>query len=231
MHQDPLGNWMTLWTTPTLDNTIQNLYYKFNQYRYNTPDICQTPFFTNHIRYEIDTRDVSGWSEFDFFELHGLPAVDASMVNWYGKGKWDVIYVPHKDASGLDSFTYSASDCPGTDTSFIIQNVTPDTLSCNVRKKKRILSFHQSTHHRRIISIGTSRVGFTQRWSPNVGTININIVPVGTSSCSLPSPTCIISLTQSTHHTLSTYSLQALRERQKSILPRALPKLISRSGL
>ena len=108
-----MGNWMTLWTTPIVDDKTFHLFYKFNQYRYNTPDICQTPFFTNHIRYEIDTRDVPGWAEFDFFELQGLPAVDPSMVSWYGKAKWDVIYVPHKDASGVDSFTYSATDCPG----------------------------------------------------------------------------------------------------------------------
>ena len=117
-----------------------NLFYKFNQFRKNVPDICQTPFFTNQIRYEFDTRDVNDWNEYDYFELHGLSAVDSSMVNWYGKAKWDVIYVPHADASGVDSFTYSGTDCPGT-----------------------------------------TRVGFSQRWSPNVGTINVNIVPVGTA--------------------------------------------------
>ena len=105
---------MTLWTNPKVDSSIEQLYYEFNQYRVNIPDICQTPFFTNHIRYEIDTRDVTDWDEFDYFELQGLTSVDKSMVNWYGKGKWDVIYVPHADASGLDSFTYSATDCPGT---------------------------------------------------------------------------------------------------------------------
>ena len=115
---------MTLWTTPTVDASIEQFYYKFNQYRYNTPDICQTPFFTNHIRYEIDTRDVPNWSEYDYFELQGLSAIDASMVRWYGKAKWDVIYVPHKDASGLDSFTYSATDCPGTQT-LSIHPLTP----------------------------------------------------------------------------------------------------------
>ena len=131
---------MTLWTAPTIDNTIMNLFYKFNQFRKNVPDTCQTPFFTNQIRYEFDTRDVNDWNEYDYFELHGLSAVDSSMVNWYGKAKWDVIYVPHADASGVDSFTYSGTDCPGT-----------------------------------------TRVGFSQRWSPNVGTINVNIVPVGTA--------------------------------------------------
>ena len=105
---------MTLWTNPSVDDTVHHLYNEFKQYRVNVPDICQTPFFTNHIRYEIDTRDVNDWNEFDYFELQGLTAVDASMVNWYGKAKWDVIYVPDNDASGLDSFTYSATDCPGT---------------------------------------------------------------------------------------------------------------------
>ena len=105
---------MTLWTNPSVDNSVMKRYSEFNQYRHNAPDICQTPFFTNHIRYEIDTRDVNDWADFDYFELQGLSAVDTSMVSWYGKAKWDVIYVPHKDASGLDSFTYSATDCPGT---------------------------------------------------------------------------------------------------------------------
>ena len=119
---------MTLWTTPTVDASIEQFYYKFNQYRYNTPDICQTPFFTNHIRYEIDTRDVPNWSEYDYFELQGLSAVDTSMVRWYGKAKWDVIYVPHADASGLDSFTYSATDCPGTHT-LSMHPLTPSQFS------------------------------------------------------------------------------------------------------
>jgi len=36
-----------------------------------------------------------------------------SMVAYDGTGKWSVYYLPHPDASGLDSFSYSASDCPG----------------------------------------------------------------------------------------------------------------------
>ena len=58
------------------------------------------------------------------------------MVKYYGNGQWSVYYVPHADASGVDTFTYSASDCPGDST----------------------------------------------RWSPNVGTVTLNVVPVGVAA-------------------------------------------------
>ena len=105
-------------------------------------------------------------------------------------------------------------------------------------------------------SIGTSRAGFAQRWSTNVGTININIVPVGTSShtlslhyvhilCSNTLSICLINMSYqlntsfqhtsyqhtSYQHTLSTLNpLQARRGRRKSTLPRALPRLTYRPG-
>ena len=52
--------------------------------------------------------------EYDYFELRGTnTSTDSSAVNWYGGAQWDVVYVPGSDSAGLDSFTYSASDCPG----------------------------------------------------------------------------------------------------------------------
>ena len=132
--KDPYGNWMTLWTASSIDATIENLYYKYNQYRVFIPDICLPPFLTKHLRYEIDTRNVPDWHEYDFFELQGSNVTtDHSMVNFYGNAKWGVYYVPDHAASGVDTFTYSASDCPGS----------------------------------------------VQRWSSNVGTITVNIVPSG----------------------------------------------------
>ena len=108
--KDPYGNWMTLWTTPTIDNSIQKVYYKYNQYRIFSPDICLPPFPTNHLRFEINTRDVPDWHEFDFFELQGISntSVDYSAVSFYGNAQWNVFYIPHPGSSGIDSFTYSA---------------------------------------------------------------------------------------------------------------------------
>ena len=108
--KDPYGNWMTVWTTPTVDDSIKNYYYKYNQYRVFVPTLCLPPFPTNHLRFEMDTRDVSDWNEYDFFELQGISntSVDYSAVNYYGNGQWNVFYIPHPEASGIDTFTFSA---------------------------------------------------------------------------------------------------------------------------
>ena len=126
------------------------------------------------------------------------------MVSWNGKAKWDVVYVPDADASGLDSFTYSATDCPGnthplnasTDTLTIhhLNSSFQFTVPYNLFTHPTSTSKHRlHTPYQHTLSIGTSRAGFAQRWSPNVGTISVNIVPVGTSSHIL-----------STHHSVNT---------------------------
>ena len=108
--KDPYGNWMTLYKNPNVDDSVKNYYTKYNQYRIFVPDICLPPFPTNHLRFEMDTRDVSDWNEYDFFELQGISntSVDYSAVNFYGNAQWNVFYVPNPTASGIDSFTYSA---------------------------------------------------------------------------------------------------------------------------
>ena len=164
---------MTLWTSPSLDNTIEKHFFEFSQYRYNTPDICQTPFFTNHIRYEIDTRDVTGYSQFDFFELQGLSAVDASMVSWYGKAKWDVIYVPNKDASGLDSFTYSATDCPGNTHTLSIQPMIPS--QCNIPIQfTPLICLLFTPHQQERLEWDSLNVGL-RMWEPSTSTSSLSV--------------------------------------------------------
>jgi len=69
--KDPLGHFMPIWHAPSIDSTIETLYYKFNQYRTFVPQICLPPFTTNHLRFEMNTRDVPDWHEYDFFELQG----------------------------------------------------------------------------------------------------------------------------------------------------------------
>ena len=47
--KDSFGNWMTIYAAQ-VDGTTQALYDKFSQYRYFRPDICGTPFLTQHLR-------------------------------------------------------------------------------------------------------------------------------------------------------------------------------------
>jgi hypothetical protein len=111
--RDPLGNWMPIYTVSAVDPSIQILYDQFTQYRYFYPSpICETPFLTRHLRFEMDTRSIPDWNEWDFFRLGGSVFADVSGVRYNGLGTWDVIYEPDATASGLDSFTYAASDCP-----------------------------------------------------------------------------------------------------------------------
>jgi hypothetical protein len=83
--KDFLGNWMTIYSVRTVDPSIQTLYSEFSQYRYFYPDVCGTPFLTNHIRLELDTKTIPDWNEIDFFELGGTDEPDDSMVYWNGK--------------------------------------------------------------------------------------------------------------------------------------------------
>jgi hypothetical protein len=95
-----------------VDATIEAQYSKFTQYRLFEPDLCSTMFPTRHLRFEINTRDVPDWHEYDFFQLGGPRTAEPSMVNWNGQSTWEVIYVPDDYQSGPDTFTYIASDCP-----------------------------------------------------------------------------------------------------------------------
>ena len=64
--KDFLGNWMTLYTDQFDGDAaqIQKLYYSFDRVRDFEPQICTTPFLTNHLRFEMNTRvqDWQGWS-------------------------------------------------------------------------------------------------------------------------------------------------------------------------
>jgi hypothetical protein len=100
--KDPMGKWMTLWTTPTVDATLEILHYKYSQYRTFVPDVCQTPFLTKHMRFEMNTRDVPDWHEYDYFQLQGSPSADSSLVTYNGVEDWGIIYVPDPGTSGVD---------------------------------------------------------------------------------------------------------------------------------
>ena len=60
------------------------------------------------------------------------------MVSWYGTGTWDVVYVPNPGTSGLDVFSYSATDCPGqigrwaANTGTVALNVVPTGVAGSV---------------------------------------------------------------------------------------------------
>jgi hypothetical protein len=149
--KSPMGGWMSLYTTRVTAD-VQALYSKFSQYRQFRPDICGTPFLTSDLRFEIDTRTVPDWNEIDFFRLGGTQRYDGSAVNFNGNGVWKVIYVPDANASGIDSFSYSATDCPGTANNWspndgILQiNIIPSAFAGSVlvpRDGRRIINLSQ----------------------------------------------------------------------------------------
>lgn len=59
--KDPRGNWTPIWTKDSVDGKLELLHYKYSQYRTFAPEVCQTPFLTKHVRFEINTRDVPDW--------------------------------------------------------------------------------------------------------------------------------------------------------------------------
>jgi hypothetical protein len=117
--KDPNGNWMIIYTT-VVTGAVQLLFDKFKRYRKFRPQLCGTPFLTQDIRFEIDTRTVPDWQEWDFFELGGTETYDRSAVTFNGNAVWKVIYVPDPTSSGVDTFTYSATDCPATNKNWAI---------------------------------------------------------------------------------------------------------------
>ena len=40
---------------------IQKFYYGFGRAREFQPQVCDTPFMTKHLRFEMNTRDVPDW--------------------------------------------------------------------------------------------------------------------------------------------------------------------------
>jgi hypothetical protein len=118
--KDFLGNWMTLYSA-VVDKSAQSLYDKFSQYRLFRPALCGTLFKTRTLRFEMDTRTVPDWNEWDFFRMGGDTFEETSAVTWNGLGTWQVIYEPDPLSSGMDTFTYAANDCPTN-----VQNWSPN---------------------------------------------------------------------------------------------------------
>jgi serine/threonine protein kinase len=110
--KDPYGGWMTLYASLHVDTSVQTLFSEFSQYRYNVPEICITPFKTDHLRFELDTKTIPDWNEIDFIEVKGYRDPDPSMVRWAGGDVWRLLYVSDEYASGIDTFTYNVNNCP-----------------------------------------------------------------------------------------------------------------------
>ena len=175
--KDFLGNWMTLYTG-IVDGTIQALYDKFAQYRLFRPSLCGSPFLTNHLRFEMDTRSVPDWNEWDFFKLGGSLLPDASAVRWNGLGTWQVIYVPNPSASGIDTFSYSANACPtnvqdwSPNNGVVTLNIVPTGLSGEVsvsRSKNSEINLSQWS----VSTVSSGLLNFTITSLPSVGFLSV----------------------------------------------------------
>jgi hypothetical protein len=130
--KDFIGNWMTLYSVDAVDPSVQALYSKFSQYRYFYPEICGTPFQTNHIRVELDTRSISDWNEIDFFEIGGTDEADESMVYWNGKVR-DQYSIFHFHANDCTDVCRLASRAHGRLSTFLTRTLLVWTHSPSVR--------------------------------------------------------------------------------------------------
>ena len=99
------------------------------------PNVCRTHFLADTIRIEVDTSDETGvgdWNYIDAVEIFGSTSIQEGALRqeaditgdigktdaWVTEGTTvtrnvKVVFVPHTNAHGEDSFEYKATDCTG----------------------------------------------------------------------------------------------------------------------
>ena len=82
---------------------------------------CHSPFLSDTIRIELDTRLVEDWNELDFVKVSGYREAPKGVVftkRSSAKVEFQdplkLVYVPIPDFTGTDSFIVGATDCPYT---------------------------------------------------------------------------------------------------------------------
>mmetsp|Transcript_106100 Transcript_106100/g.306972 ORF Transcript_106100/g.306972 Transcript_106100/m.306972 type:complete len:1464 (+) Transcript_106100:116-4507(+) len=74
------------------------------------PTLCQRDYLTRVIRLRLNSHDLDSWNCIDAVRLTGEVDLKTGFVsNTDGK----IIYVPAADYGGMDSFSYTATDCLG----------------------------------------------------------------------------------------------------------------------
>ena len=83
-----------------------------NQYNHFEPSVCQTTFTTSVIRIEMDTYAIADWNEVDYVKVVGATSLKAGVLTTDTTTQTArVMFVPDLDFTGVDSFTFVASDC------------------------------------------------------------------------------------------------------------------------
>ena len=83
------------------------------QYWTWAPTICRTHSLASKLRIEIDTSAETGidsWNYVDYIKVFGATKLQGAALPASQRA---VVYVPDEHANGKDSFTFSATDCPG----------------------------------------------------------------------------------------------------------------------
>ena len=108
----PQGNWLPLYTgTPLLEEAGQK-----TQFWEWSPEVCRLNFKSNEIRIEVDTSVETGIlaeSVFDYVKVFGSNDQQLASIPFVIGANTTLVYQATAFQSGMDSFTYAASDCPG----------------------------------------------------------------------------------------------------------------------
>ena len=109
---DPDGNWIALYAGAAKADVAAK-YERIKRYWQWAAPTCRSHFKASIFRLELDTSPMTGiadWNYIDYVKIHGSQQIQTAALPY---GMRHLIYVPHKHASGTDSFQYAATDCPG----------------------------------------------------------------------------------------------------------------------
>ncbi|GMH53283.1 hypothetical protein TL16_g01415 [Triparma laevis f. inornata] len=135
------GTWQPIWTGEA-DTTLHDFHKATGQYHVFVPyPVCQTHFKTDIIKIKLDTFSIKDWNEVDYIQMTGSTTQAGGVLNG-GKVFYDS---PLDDATCIDNFKFSASDCGGqsprksTSETFAIKQSSDDALpNCVATVNKEI---------------------------------------------------------------------------------------------
>ena len=170
------------------------------QYWRWSPPICRTHFKTDTIRIEMDTVAIADWNYIDYVEVLGSETIQDSALK-HNSWMFDelsksltqsvhILYVPHENAHGRDSFEYQANDCPGdifrsSESGVVSFEIAPVNDAPTLRQREvnitareeKVLDFGGSSRHAAqhlLDDVETPLVNLTVELTrlPNVGTFH-----------------------------------------------------------
>jgi len=110
--QSPEGSWVEVYSGKPL-REVAAKYTSMRTYHLWAPSICRTHFPVSVLRIAVDTSAETGiddWNYIDYVEVFGSETLQPAAIRTTARA---VVYRPHDNAVGEDSFRYGATDCPG----------------------------------------------------------------------------------------------------------------------